>query len=185
MQRYIVKARLHCPPTLWKAGRSYPPLGRYIHHVEDPVNKVLYAYMDVLSEPGIIRYRDISRNDVHVPIPIPPFLPPIQYPENTIERLKRHYQQYVKELERLAKELGEDTRDGSKELERKITQWLRDNPKVVELLKKELQIAIATGAITIAIATIAEDIATGGLGIADDAASFALVMKLFQIAAKI
>lgn len=185
LQRYIVQARFNCRPTIWKAGRSYPPLGRYIYHVEDPLNKVLYAYMDVLDEPGIIRCRDISRKDVQVPFPIPPILPPINYPKNTVNRLKEHFEKYKKDLEKLAKELAEDAREGSKNLEREITKFLRENPEVLEFLKKELQVAIVTGAVTIAIATIAEDIATGGLGIADDVASFALVMKLFQIAAKI
>lgn len=146
----------------------------------DP-NKVLYAYK---AEPGIIKWRELKREEVNEPVPIPPVLPTIIYPDRTLERMRKHFGDYYREIEELTKEIEEGL-EKVPELERELTKWLERNPKVLEFLKKELQIAAVTGGIVIIAATIAEDIVTGGAGVADDAVSFAFASKLFQIAAKL
>jgi hypothetical protein len=179
LERYISQAITYCMPTLWRKGTNYPILGRYMPHAADPMNKVLYAY---LSEPGIIKWRELDRNDVQNP-PIPPVIPPIIYPNRTLERLQRHFGDIKEKLKELQQEIEEDLKKSPKELEEELKKWLRDNPEILEFLKDQLKIAAITGGIVIIVATIAEDIATGLLGTLDDAASFALATRLFQIAA--
>ncbi len=58
----------------------------------------------------------------------------------------------------------------------RIITFLRQNPEIVPYLK-----AAAAG---IVIGTIIEDILTGGVGIADDWASFVIARNIYRIASK-
>lgn len=173
LNNYVEKAIEYCKPTLWRAGLlpSYPypfAFPRYLPHV-DP-NKVLQAWW---AEAGIIKYRELARNGPQITVPLlPPPLPPVNFPEATKKRIRKHFQDT---------QLIQD----EKEKEHVMKKFLRDNPEVFFYLLTrtvDVKAAIVAGGIAVIVVVIADDLA--GI-VMDDAAGIAFAMKLFQVAASL
>lgn len=103
-----------------------------------------------LSSDGVIVYSSIPRNGAPKPVPV-------LLPENLSERLKSLLKQIS---------LNPST------MQQQILTFLRQNPQIVPYLKG--------AAAAVVIATIIEDIATEGVGIADDWQSFVIARTLWR-----
>jgi hypothetical protein len=103
--------------------------------------------------PGVLGYRYKART---TPLPL-------VIPQDALKQ--------IRDLVRQLKNAG----NRAKEV---ITKFLKDHPELVTFIKT----TAITAAITIIVGTIIEDIYTVGVGIADDAASFALAWKIIRFA---
>jgi hypothetical protein len=106
-----------------------------------------------LTAPGVIQYQIMDL--VNSPQPIP-----VLMPESLAEKLKNF-------VRLLATSTGN--------VETQIVYFLRKNPEIVPYIKG--------AAIGVVIGTIVEDIATSGVGVADDWASFVLARTMWRLAA--
>lgn len=88
---------------------------------------------------------------------------PISVPQNVLDQLKNR----IKKL-----------KDGVAEADKIISEFFAHNPTLLNYIK-----AAAIGAgVAIIVGTIVEDILTGGVGILDDWASFALAYRIIRFA---
>lgn len=106
----------------------------------------------MLTAPGVIQYE--VRELTNSPQPIP-----VLMPQSLLDKLKN----FVRLVS-----------TNTANLEEQIVIFLRKNPELIPYLK--------TAAVGIVIATIVEDIATSGVGIADDWASFTIARTLWRLA---
>jgi hypothetical protein len=114
-------------------------------------------YLEVfLASPGVILYRNVPRINVPPPLVVPVTI--FDKINSLIERLKR-YPDY----------------------QTVISQFCNENPDVVTFIKG----ATVTVGVAIMVATILEDIISGGAGIADDWVSFKLAKVIIDYAMKL
>lgn len=108
-----------------------------------------------LDQPGLIVYINEDRNTN-------PVLLPVALPQNLADKLTNFLQTLIQ---------------NQVDIERKILVFLQENPEV-----KNWIIGAAVG---IMVGTLVEDVLTGGIGIADDWASFVIARNMIRIAVKL
>lgn len=155
---YVAKANENCSTLnggIWQKGYNYPT-----HIFFNPFEPA-FPIKAELFEPGLIMYTyvDIQNN----PITSPVFLP-----QNLADKVKN----FVRDLAR-----------NPIDLEKKIIVFLKENRSSTAGL--DLPTILRTTAAVIIIGTIVEDIVTGGVGIADDWASFVIARNMIRIASKL
>lgn len=104
---------------------------------------------------GVIQYT--TENTYDLPQTLPVFMP----------------ESYALKLKNFVQSLAQNTAN----LEAKIVMYLRQHPEMVTYIK--------AAAIGVVLATIVEDIATLGVGIVDDWASFIIARTMWRLAAAI
>jgi hypothetical protein len=114
-----------------------------------------FAIRASLDEPGLIIYRDVNRSTNPVSYPV-------ALPQNLAIKLKDFLQSLLQ---------------NQANMNQKILVFLRENPEV-----KNWIMGAAAGLI---VATLVEDVVTGGVGIADDWASFLIARNMWRVAAAI
>lgn len=155
---YVIKANENCNTLnggLWQKGFNYPT--KIFNNPFNPDFPIKAELFDL----GLILYTyvDIQNN----PITSPAFLP-----QNLADKVKN----FVRELAR-----------NPIDIEEKIIVFLRENRSSTSSL--DLPTILRTTAAVIVIGTIVEDIVTGGVGIADDWASFVIARNMIRIASKL
>ncbi len=149
---YVSLAGRFCPPPssgTWRLGMGYTT--RYLKYPGD-LGSVLMVWSPA---PGVVLYNKIAASNSPVPVPV-------LLPDNLAQKIK----DFIKSLT-----------IAPVDLERKITQFLRNNPDVRNYIK--------AAAAALIIATLAEDFLTGGGGIFNDAASFNLARIMWRVASTI
>jgi len=160
VNRYVKFSNVHCPITpAWKRGTQYNVYAnrRVFPWPFDPT-KLLAAQLNDKYPTGVISYYFINKSGYQSqPVPLP-------------VGVKEKVEEFVQKmrLQNLSPSL----------LEQETRRFLQENPNVVFYL----QAALGVTAAVICVATVLEDIATLGAGLADDPASFALAYELVRIA---
>ena len=154
VNKYVALANIECP-------RLAPLLGTWILGT-NYVPRVLPNPRDPkkvltteLRQPGLIVYRESGTTTQPSPVVVP----------------KRTWERIRKFMERL----GHNPSD----IDLECAKFLRENPDIAVAFKS----AATTIGISIAVATVVEDILTLGAGIADDWACFMVSYRLIKIAA--
>jgi len=108
-----------------------------------------------LAAPGVILYSYVTTTN---PVPVPVLVP--------------------SSVEDKFKQLIERLKQNQPNQDKIISEFLHDNPALLAFIK-----ATAIGAgVAILVATLVEDILTGGIGILDDWASFVLARRIIRFA---
>jgi hypothetical protein len=153
--RYVAKAQQHCPVS---AG-SFPPA--WSAGTNYPVRLLNcaspYSYLKAsLIAPGVVGYEYVPKANNPAPAPAP-------IPVSMLDKLK---------------ELVNKLKDNVSRFEETIAEYLRQHPDLVMYIKQ----AAIGAAVAIIVGTIIEDIATAGVGILDDWASFTLAYRIVRFA---
>ncbi len=159
INRYINNANAHCPsnpgmiPPGWHAGTIYPT--RLLP--SNKSGKMLKAELrfEYGSSTGLIlySYEDIGGNNPS----------PVVVPQTVGDKLRY---------------LMEKIRQRVSDADKIMSQYLRQNPELVNYIKG----AAYTAAAALIVATIIEDIGTGGWGILNDWQSFQLAYRIVRYA---
>lgn len=160
VNRYVKFSNIHCPITpAWKRGTQYNAYAnrRVFPWPFDPT-KLLAAQLSINYPTGVIEYYFINKSGYQYQ--------PVFLPVGVKEKVEEFVQKM--RLQNLSPSL----------LEQETRRFLQENPNVVFYL----QAALGVTAAVICVATVLEDIATLGAGLADDPASFALAYQLVKIA---
>jgi hypothetical protein len=154
---YMLKANQYCtgsngPLTaVWTKGFNYPT--RYLPSKD--ATKFIKAELST-TNPGVIVYTTVDKSTVPQP-------PPLVVPMSVVDKLK---------------ELVRRLKENVSEFERIISEYMSENPDLVNYLKG----AAIGAAIGIVVGTIIEDFATLGGGILDDLPSFTLAYRIVRFA---
>jgi hypothetical protein len=156
---YVTKANAFCPVALGSVG------GVWHQGVTYPKTYLPYkiANLTLVAElvaPGVVGY-SFENNTSLNPQPYP-----IIIPQDILAQLK---------------ELVERLRTYTSTFNETIAEYLHEHPGLVTYLKSQLVVA----AVAIVVGTLVEDILTGGVGVLDDFASFALAYRIVRFAWKI
>jgi hypothetical protein len=173
--RYVTMAQQHCPPPIpqnpWSIGEDYPA---HTIPFSDTQELVVQQYPEF---PGVVVYYKRRRRRVPEPEPYPVPVPsPEEQPEEERRRrpttpqpvpIPQPAMQQIRDFLRRVVSAGQDAEEAAR-------QFLRDHPDLVYV--------VAGAAITIFVATIAEDILTLGAGLIDDPATLAAAAALWRVA---
>jgi hypothetical protein len=173
--RYVEKAEEHCPPPVpqspWVVGNDYPA-----HEIQIDAKEELVVRQYPQFPGVVVYYRRRRRVNEPEPYPVPVPSPSRQSDEERNRRTSPQQQpipiakpamQQIREFLRQVVESGQNA-------EQAALQFLQQHPELADL--------IAAVAITIFVATIAEDIVTFGAGIADDPVTLAAAASLWRVA---
>lgn len=155
VDRYVTKAKDHCPVS----ASSFPPQwsagNNYDIRLLNCMNPNLYLRASLIA-PGVIGYTYIPKANNPAPAPV-------AVPVTILDKLKH---------------LVDKLKNNTSRFKETIAEYLRENPELVMYLKQ----AAIGAAVAIVVATIIEDIATAGVGIWNDWASFTLAYKIVRFA---
>jgi len=116
---------------------------------------VNYYIKAEIAAPGVIAYSYVTMAN---PVPAPVIVP---------QSIKDKFRELIERLKR-----------NLQNADKIIAEYLQQHPELLTYIK-----AVAIGAgVAIIVATLLEDILTGGLGIADDWASFMLAKRIIKYA---
>jgi hypothetical protein len=153
VNNYVAKANLGCSSSL-QSGAVWNRGTGFVPAFIPGAFPNTYLYLTSPS-PGVIFYQE---QILSTPPPLPVIIP-----QNILDKVKT---------------LIERLKNNMQNANRIIAEFFQENPEVVNFIKGA---AIGVGA-TILIATIVEDVATLGVGIADDWASFVLAQRIIRFA---
>jgi hypothetical protein len=179
--RYAEKAQEHCAPPIpqmpWSVGNDYPA-----HTIPMNTNDELVV-QQYPEFSGVVVYYKRRRRRVTEPLPVPlpvPVTAPDQQSAEDRNRRTNPQQQPVLIPQPAMQQIREFLRqvvESAQNAEEAARQFLQQHPELVNVIK--------AAAITIFLATIAEDILTLGAGIADDPATIAAAAALWRVATQL
>jgi hypothetical protein len=154
--RYVLFANANCPTSSGGWVKGYNYPTKVLPYPKDFTKSIIAT----LDQPGLITYTTVDKS-------LYPSPQTVALPQNLADKLKIFMQNII----------TSNVYQNAYEMNKQILVFLQENPQIKDWLK--------IGAAGIMIATLIEDILTGGVGILDDWACFLVSRNMWRLAVAI